>query len=98
MLLKVPLDFDFVWTGRLGPRVQGGLQALRHKALPDPFDAAQAGTQGLYDLVVSILSLIGSIPTVSSSFTSVGLTQPLGVSIASNEYPISACHGEEAKR
>jgi hypothetical protein len=61
LLLDVPLDFDFVRARRLGLRVDGGVEALRHKAFANPFYTPEASAQGQDDLVIRMLSPMGSI-------------------------------------
>jgi hypothetical protein len=53
-LLDVPLDLDLVGPGGLGPRADGGLEALGHEALADAAAGEQAGAQRVDDFLVGL--------------------------------------------
>jgi hypothetical protein len=52
LLLQVALDFDLVRAGRLRPGVNGGLEPLGDKALPDPSDGARARAESSNNVII----------------------------------------------
>jgi hypothetical protein len=46
------LDFDLLWTGRAGPRVEGRIETLQHKALAHPMDGGDSHFQCLLNVFI----------------------------------------------
>jgi hypothetical protein len=84
LLLDVPLDLDLGRSGRLGPGVEGGLEALSDQSLAHPFDRPHAGAEDVDDVRVSSLLARGGIRQQEDA----GVGQPAGRPLTYGDQPL----------